>query len=99
VIREWTHLGRQDQVLSWLEELVRIRPEEALLRRKLAEAYRQRGRNAEAIGQLDALGDAQVEAGNIPEAIQTVRAILALQPPNAEGYQDLLRRLESGSIN
>jgi tetratricopeptide (TPR) repeat protein len=99
VSREWTRAGRQDQVLGWLEELVRVRPEEALLRRKLAEAYQQRGRVAEAIGQLDALGDAQIEAGNIPEAVLTVRAILALRPPNAEGYQDLLRKLESGSVS
>ncbi len=98
VIREWTRLGHQDQVLAWLEELVRVRPEEALLRRKLAETYQQRGRIAEAIGQLDALGDAQIEAGNVPEAILTVRAILALRPPNAEGYQDLLQKLESGSV-
>jgi tetratricopeptide (TPR) repeat protein len=98
VIREWTRLGRQDQVLAWLEELVRVRPEEALLRRKLSETYQQRGRVAEAIGQLDALGDAQIEAGNLPEAILTVRAILALRPPNAEGYQELLQKLESGSV-
>jgi Flp pilus assembly protein TadD len=98
VTREWTRLGNQDQVLAWLEELVRVRPEEALLRRKLAETYQQRGRIAEAIGQLDALGDAQIEAGNVPEAILTVRAILALRPPNAEGYQDLLHKLESGSV-
>jgi tetratricopeptide (TPR) repeat protein len=98
VSREWTRIGRQDQVLEWLEELVRVRPEEALLRRKLAETYQQRGRIAEAIGQLDALGDSQIEAGNIPEAIQTVRAILALRPPNAEGYRELLQKLESGSV-
>jgi len=98
VSREWARSGRQDQVLAWLEELVRVRPEEALLRRKLAEAYQQRGRVAEAIGQLDALGDAQIEAGNIPEAVITVRAILSLRPPNAEGYQELLRKLESGSV-
>ncbi|MFN2298606.1 MAG: tetratricopeptide repeat protein, partial [Anaerolineales bacterium] len=98
VSREWTLSGNQDQVLAWLEELVRVRPEEALLRRKLAEAYQQRGRVAEAIGQLDALGDSQIEAGNIPEALITVRAILALRPPNAEGYQELLRKLESGSV-
>lgn len=95
-IAEWTQLGRQDQVLNWLEELVRLRPEEALTRRKLAEVYQQRGRIAEAIGQLDALGDAQIEAGNVTEAIYTVRAILALRPPNAVAYQQLLQKLESG---
>jgi tetratricopeptide (TPR) repeat protein len=97
-VREWTRLGRQDQVLEWLEELVRLRPEEALVRRKLAEVYQQRGRIAEAIGQLDALADAQCEAGDITDAIYTVRTLLALQPTNAEAYQELLRRLESGAI-
>jgi tetratricopeptide (TPR) repeat protein len=97
-VREWIRLGRQDQVLDWLEELVRMRPEEALVRRKLAEVYQQRGRIAEAIGQLDALADAQCEAGNITDAIYTVRTLLALGPTNADAYQELLRKLESGAI-
>jgi tetratricopeptide (TPR) repeat protein len=97
-VTDWTRLGRQDQVLEWLEELVRLRPEEALFRRKLAEVYQQRGRIAEAIGQLDALADAQIEAGKATEAVFTVRAILALRPPNAAQYQMILQKLESGEI-
>jgi tetratricopeptide (TPR) repeat protein len=95
---DWTRLGRQDQVLDWLEELVRLRPEESLIRHKLAEVYQGRGRTAEAIGQLDALADAQIEAGNTTEAIYTVRAIIALRPSNIEQYQMALQKLESGEL-
>jgi tetratricopeptide (TPR) repeat protein len=96
--REKTRLGRQDQAITWLEDLVRQKPEDATLRRKLAELYQQRGRIAEAIAQLDALADSQVEARELPEAIQTIRMILALNPPNAAGYQQVLNKLEAGSI-
>jgi tetratricopeptide (TPR) repeat protein len=96
--REKTKLGRQDQTIAWLEELVRQKPDDATLRRKLAELYQQRGRIAEAIAQLDALADSQVEAREIPEAILTIRMIMALNPPNAAGYQRVLEKLETGSL-
>jgi tetratricopeptide (TPR) repeat protein len=98
LVKEKTRLGRQEQAVAWLEDLVRQKSDDANLRRKLAELYQQRGRIAEAIAQLDALADSQVEGREIPEAIQTIRMILALNPPNAIGYQQVLKKLESGSI-
>jgi tetratricopeptide (TPR) repeat protein len=98
LVREKTRLGRQEQAVAWMEDLVRQKPEDANLRRKLAELYQQRGRIAEAIAQLDALADSQVEGREIAEAIQTIRMILVLNPPNTLGYQQVLKKLESGSI-
>ena len=66
-----------------------------MLHTRLAEAYRAAGRKADAISQYDALGEIQLDAGQIGEAIQTIRTIIALEPPGLDGYQELLRNLEA----
>ena len=48
----------------------------------------------EGIQQLDALGDLKVNAGMKREAMATIRAIVALNPPNAADYRQLLAQLE-----
>jgi len=95
--QEWSRQGRQEQLLYWFEELVRLNPQDPTVRKKLAEGYQQRGRMPEAIAQLDALGEILIDSGRTPEAIQVVRAILALNAPGADGYRRLLQQLESGS--
>jgi tetratricopeptide (TPR) repeat protein len=97
VAQEWSRQGRQDQLLYWLEELVRLNPQDPTVRKKLAESYQQRGRIPEAIAQLDALGEILIDSGKTSEAIAVVRAILALNAPGAEGYRRLLQQLESAS--
>jgi hypothetical protein len=44
----------------------------------------------EAIAELDALGEMQLEAGLRDEAVQTVKQIIALKPANVEAYRRLL---------
>jgi len=39
------------------------------------------------------LGGLQLDAGQKEAAVKTVTAILALEPPNREGYVDLYREL------
>jgi tetratricopeptide (TPR) repeat protein len=95
--QEWSRQGRQEQLLYWFEELVRLNPQDPTVRKKLAEGYQQRGRIPEAIAQLDALGEILIDSGKTPEAIQVVRAILALNAPGADGYRRLLQQLQSGS--
>jgi Flp pilus assembly protein TadD len=66
-----------------------------MLHTRLAEAYRAAGRKADAISQYDALGEIQLDAGQIGDAIQTIRTIITLHPPGLEGYEELLRNLEA----
>lgn len=96
VIREILQQGRGDRVTEILEGQVERHPQEAPLRQRLAEVYRQQGRMQEAITQLDALGELQLDAGRIEDAIATVQRIIDLNPPDADGYHQLLAQLRSG---
>ncbi len=89
-------LGRGSAALQTLEELARDHPGKQALHARLAEAYKAAGRNADAIAQYDALGEIQLDAGQIADAIRTIQSILDLNPPDLEGYQELLRNLRSG---
>jgi tetratricopeptide (TPR) repeat protein len=86
--------GKQPQrITQLLEELVTLYPNDAGLRSRLAAIYRQVGRKAEAIKQLDALGELQLDAGLHQDAINTIRQIIALNPDGVDDYKRLLGQL------
>jgi Flp pilus assembly protein TadD len=69
------------------------------LRQRLAEVYRQQERIPDAIAQLDALGELQLEAGDQSSATRTIRRIVSLNPPDVDDYRTLLEQLEgSGHV-
>jgi len=74
---------------------VQENPTQPALHRRLAEVYRQTGRREEAIEQLDIAGEMFIQAGNRPAAIEAIMAILALNPLNANEYQQLLAQLQA----
>lgn len=86
--------GQSDQMIPFLEELVRENPEQLDLHRRLAESYVQDGRKKEAIKQLDEVGERQLEAGDQAGAAQTIQSILALEPSNRGDYEQLLQQLK-----
>lgn len=86
--------GRRAEAIPFLEGLADENPKQTLLRRYLAEEYRQAGRVAEAVTQLDELGDLLLDAGDIAGAIQSIEAIVALNPPNVQDYTAVLSRLK-----
>jgi tetratricopeptide (TPR) repeat protein len=88
---------RGAEALNLLEDLTREHPGKQALHARLAEAYRAADRKADAIAQYDALGEIQLDAGNIQEAIQTVKTIIDLEPPDIEGYHELLNSLKGAS--
>ncbi len=85
--------GREADAVEFLESMAEELPEHPAIRRRLAAYYHHQGRDAEAIAQLDKLGEMLIDAGDIMSAIQVVENILALHPPNAEDYQQLLYQL------
>jgi tetratricopeptide (TPR) repeat protein len=89
---------RGSQIISRLEDLTREHPGRVALHERLAKAYLAAGRKAEAISQFDALGELQIDAGQTEKAIDTIKRIIALQPPEVGGYRDLLRNLEAGKL-
>lgn len=89
---------KTQRVFAVLEDAVRERPDNILLRTRLAQAYLDIGNVEQALKHLDKLGDLQLEAGRHEDAKATVRAIIALHPPNVAVYQQLLDQLgEYGS--
>lgn len=81
------------KIAQVLEELVRHYPKDTGLRSRLAAIYKQLKRKADAIDQLDALGEIQLEAGLQEDARKTIRQIISLEPDNLEDYQRLLSQL------
>ena len=85
--------GRDQDVATFLVSLVAENARFALANRRLAEAYQQNGQREEAIRQWNKVGELMVDSGDREGAKAAVRAILALNPPNAERYQNFLNRL------
>ncbi|MAT98556.1 MAG: hypothetical protein CL608_15550 [Anaerolineaceae bacterium] len=85
--------GRGAKVVGILEDMVRQRPSDKNLVDRLSRLYLQQKRQADAIEILDKLGEAQLEANETQAAYATIEKILALNPPNAASYRQLLAQL------
>ncbi|MGD2207419.1 MAG: tetratricopeptide repeat protein [Anaerolineae bacterium] len=85
--------GEGERALALLREAVRLQPQQMALRARLARAYINAGNREEAIGELDALGELQLEHGLREQAITTVQFIISLKPKNADAYRELLSQL------
>ena len=90
--------GEPERVFEVLEDAVLQRSGDIPLRTRLAQAHLDAGNVDQALEHLDKLGDLQLEAGRYEDAKATIRAIIALHPPNVTAYQQLLDQVgERGS--
>ena len=87
--------GKAAKIIPVLEEQVRARPSEMALRMRLGRAYLGAGLTTQAIEQLDALGDLQLQAGMVKEAATTIKSIITLNPPDIEQYRQVLAQISS----
>jgi tetratricopeptide (TPR) repeat protein len=85
--------AQESKAVSFLEKLVGENAEVIFPRRRLAELYAQSNRYQESIAQWDKVAEAMVAAGNKEAAKEAIRAILVLNPPNAEQYRVALQKL------
>ncbi|MEA3376414.1 MAG: tetratricopeptide repeat protein [Chloroflexota bacterium] len=88
--------GRWEHLFTVLNDLVERWPDRIPLRARIAQAHLDRGSVEEALKHLDRLGDLQLSAGREEEAKTTMRAIIALDPPDVGDYKRLLESLEAG---
>ncbi len=86
--------GTRAEAISALETLVQNHPGEALLRARLAQCYIEAKEKEKALSTLDALGEIQLSAGQKRAAAATIRQIIAMVPPRAEEYKQLLKQIE-----
>jgi tetratricopeptide (TPR) repeat protein len=93
MIEHYRNREEMDRALALLEEAVRLQPQQMALRARLARAYIDTGQRREAIQELDALGELQLDAGLRQQAMATVRFIISLKPDNVESYRQLLTQL------
>jgi tetratricopeptide (TPR) repeat protein len=82
------------RVIPFIEELLEERPDDATLRRALAQAYHQAGRMEDAIKELDTIAESLLDSGKKEEAMTVINQILLMGPPNAEQYRQLLMQLQ-----
>jgi tetratricopeptide (TPR) repeat protein len=85
--------AQHDKAMVFLEKLVAENEEAVFARRRLAELYAQSNRPKDAIAQWDKVAEVMVAMGNNEGAKEAIRAILVLNPPNAEQYRTALQKL------
>jgi tetratricopeptide (TPR) repeat protein len=85
--------GRTRKILAILDDLLAQKPTNMGLLQRLAWAFAQAGDPKKAIEYLDRLGEVQLDRGMRIEAATTIRAILALEPADAEGYRRLYEQI------
>ncbi|MBN8618173.1 MAG: tetratricopeptide repeat protein [Anaerolineae bacterium] len=93
LLRIFAKNKQSNRITQLLEEMVTTYPNDTGLRSRLAAIYTQLKRKEDAIKQLDALGELQLEAGLHQEATQTIRQIINLNPDGVEDYKKLLMQL------
>ncbi|MEP7289460.1 MAG: tetratricopeptide repeat protein, partial [Chloroflexota bacterium] len=93
LLRMFAQQKRGDLIIGTLEQMVTNAPNDMALRSRLAAVYRQTNRRLDAIAQLDALGELQLEAGLYQDACATIKQIVTLQPNDMEQYRNLLAQL------
>jgi tetratricopeptide (TPR) repeat protein len=89
----WSN-GLRKQAIRFVESLLDHHDQQAAIRKRLAELFRQVGRIEDAISQLDAAAELLVDIGDRAGAVDAIRMILALNPPNAADYHKALANLK-----
>ncbi len=93
LLRVYAKRKQVKSILTILQELVRLYPDDSGLRSRLAAIYRQLGRREEAVVQLDKLADLQLDAELTDDACDTIKQIVKMNPPGVEKYRELLKQL------
>jgi tetratricopeptide (TPR) repeat protein len=83
-------------MIEAIDHLSKAHPTHLPLHIRLAKAYLDLRLKENAIGELDKVGEIQLEAGKTKEAIRTIQAIVRLGPDQVDGYRQLLSQLKAG---
>jgi len=93
MLKDYRAAGKTRRLVPILEDQVRAHPTDMALRARAAQACIESGLRAEGLAHLNQLGEMQLNAGLVKQAAATVRAIIALNPPNLQAYQRLLAKI------
>ena len=87
--------GRGQETVPFIEKLIEEHGDQVVLHRALADELHKAGRTAEAIAELDTVGDKLMENNDKPAVIEVINRILSMNPPNADDYRAVLDKLRS----
>jgi tetratricopeptide (TPR) repeat protein len=87
--------NNHEEIIPFLKKLLDEHTDQVMIRRLLAEELYKSGQTAEAIVQLDAVGDKLMEVGDKAGVAEVVNHILTMNPPNADEYRTLLAQLKN----
>jgi tetratricopeptide (TPR) repeat protein len=87
-----------NRITQTLEDLVKRFPNDTGVRQRMSTIYLRLGRKKDAIAQLDAINELQLEAGLHDEAVKTIKQIIKIGPEDVSAYTQLLTQL-GGSMD
>jgi len=87
--------NNREEIIPFLQKLLDEHADQVMIRRLLAEELYKGGQTTEAIVQLDVIGDKLMEVGDKAGVTEVVNRILAMNPPNADEYRNLLAQLQN----
>jgi tetratricopeptide (TPR) repeat protein len=93
LLKAYRSSGKVRRLVPFMEEQVRAHPKDIGLRARAAQICIESGLKNEGIMHLNTLGELQLNAGMTQQAIATIRAIIALNPPNVLAYKKLLAQI------
>jgi len=86
-------LGKVDDVLLFLKELVSEQPGQAMIHYRLAMQHERMGNVSGAVKAYDSAGELLLEAGDKAGGTEMIQRILRLDHPEKKKYQNLLESL------
>jgi tetratricopeptide (TPR) repeat protein len=87
--------GQKDLPIGFLREMSKEHPDVLEFQRRLADLFIIDEKIPEAVKILDFVAKTLVQAGNKSAAVETLRLILKLNPPNVKEYQNAIQQLTS----
>ena len=95
IIRTLNDENRSKDAVGFLEKLSNDWPQQAMVKKYLAEQYLILGRKVDAVDQLDDARALFFDAGNKAAAAKMIEEIINLEPEDIEKYQHLLDNIQS----
>ncbi|HET7375722.1 MAG TPA: tetratricopeptide repeat protein, partial [Anaerolineae bacterium] len=93
LIKEYRTDQKLHKLVPIVEEQARRHPQDMALIARAAQVSLESGLKGKGIEHLNQLGEMQLNAGLTKQAISTIRAIVALNPPNVNDYRTLLAQI------
>jgi len=94
-----TYLESQDKNdadILFLEDILKERPDQPLIKRALALRLYHAGHIEESIAILDVVGETLMQTGNKQAALEVINQIVMMNPPNVDEYRKLLFQMQNG---